>query len=273
MLDSTFLDRVSRLTEVRLLERRREFPAELARLASSLSARGLFHSGVHVEQSRALHRRELEARAIIAWETVVRVHRILGAATAPSLRDDFRALVSSRIDADFTELNGSFLSGAKRFGGQMRVADLAEAREQVTAKHDVEIDLYVDSLRPANDGAPVPAPTYNFYGSVGAVQTGAHAVANTVQNLGSDDRAALAAALELVGQALDAATSLPDRQRSELLDMTTEAKAQLQSDSPNNTKLLTIFTVLAATVQAIPSAEPAYQALKSALLPLGITLP
>jgi hypothetical protein len=275
MFASTFLDRYSRLSDVRLRERQRHFPSELSTLAANLSSKGSLRLVAHVLQSQLLHEREMDVRAIIAWETAVRVHRTFGSLLTPELRGDLKSLIRDRIEHDFRELSASF-ENTQKMAGLQRPMSLKEARDHVFAKHEAEIDIYVDSLVQLAEGTALsapPSPIYNFYGTVGSVQTGAHSIANTVQNLGSEDRSAIAAALELVRQSLAAATSLQDRQRAELLELADEAQEQLASSSPNSTKLLTVFNVLATAVQAIPNALPAYQALKSALLPLGISLP
>lgn len=147
------------------------------------------------------------------------------------------------------------------------------AKAQVLAKHEIEVDLYVDSLQRPGEHDMTPSSTYNFYGHIGTVQTGAHAVASTVQNLGAEGKSVLADALVKVLEALQAATSIHEQQKAELVEMAKEAQQQLTSAKPNNTKLLTTFNVLATAMQGIASAQPAYQALKLAVLPLGITLP
>jgi len=115
---------------------------------------------------------------------------------------------------------------------------------------------------------------YNFYGNIGSVQTGANAVANVVQNLGADERASLAAALQQFKETIEIAPSLTEPQRQELLEIARECSLQISSESsPNDSRLLDIFNVLGITIQSISSAQPAYQALKTAFLALGITLP
>lgn len=114
---------------------------------------------------------------------------------------------------------------------------------------------------------------YNFYGAVGSVQTGANATANVIQNLGADDRATLSSAIQQVRDALSNAQTVGEQQRKELLEIADECVSQMSASSPNNTKLLTMFNVLGTSIQSIASAQPAYQALKIAVLPLGITLP
>jgi hypothetical protein len=114
---------------------------------------------------------------------------------------------------------------------------------------------------------------YHFHGSVGSVQTGANSVANVVQNLGAEDRASLLAALQQVKEALSVAPSIAETERQKLLEKAEECSSQMAAESPNNTELLTTLNVLGTAIQSIASAQPAYQVLKIALLPLGITLP
>ena len=273
MLDSTFLDRVSRLTSVRLADRRQDFPAEITKIAADMNARGVLHSSVHVQLSKVAHTRELDVRALIVWESIVHVHRTIGAPADSTLRDDFKSLLQTQIQEAYTELNGTYVQTAKRFGGQRDQSDLGDTLPRAQAKIELEVDLYVDSLRPAAMDTMTAAPTYNFYGNVSSVQTGAHSIAHNVQNLGSEEKENLIAALVKVTEAITNGQSLPERQRSELAAMAHEAQLELNSSDPNNTKLFTIFNVLAGTVQALPAAQPAYQVLKAALLPMGVVLP
>ena len=172
-------------------------------------------------------------------------------------------MFTNYLASNHTELAAQLAEGAARFGGGMKV-DLAEGYASAQRKHTVEIDLYFDSLASTvASGASVSA-NYNFYGNIGSFQTGPNSVANVVQNLAATDRDALDAALRQVAEALTAATSLPDKQRTELTEIAVECQTLMESPSPNNTKLLTMFNVLATAVQSIASAQPAYQALKLA---------
>lgn len=272
MSDSPFVDRVSRLVESRIAERRAQLPYETAAITSAAAAHGSVMSSSHVLQLQRLYARELEVRAIVVWESIVRVHKTLGSSVLEGTSDEFKRMFSEHLNSIHSELADHLAVAASRFGGGMKV-DLFECHELVRRKHDVEIDLYFDSLRLSKPtGSPVET-NYNFYGNVGAFQTGAQSVANVVQSLAPAEREALDSAVRQVADALASATSLPERQRTELAEIAADCRQQLQDTSPNNTKLLTMFNVLATAVQGIASAQPAYLALKLALLPLGVTLP
>lgn len=272
MLDQTFRDRFTRLLDVRISERVEQFKAELMHLDRQAASKGMFTSGYHASQVRQAHERELEVRTIITWESLVRAHKTLGIHLGGETAAEFKSVLHSEINKYYAELSASLRSYEKRLPVPVPM-DLAGAKSHVTNKHDVEIDLYVDSLMNGNADQQAASSQYNFYGVVGTVQTGASSQANVVQNIGASDQEALLKALELTDTALRNAAQLGERQRSELLEIVAECKTELGSTSPNNTKLLTMFGVLATSVQAVASAQPAYHALKAALLPLGVTLP
>ena len=272
MLDQTMQNRITKLVEVKFTERRRQFPIELVQIDSQAAMRGMFHSSVRVQQTQQAHERELEVRAVLAWESLVRVHRILGQPLSETLRDDLKIEIRRHIDDALNELVGSLDERVKKSGVNLSVS-LDEAHHAVIDTHEIEVDLYVDSLTTAIEDTKAVTQNYNFYGTVGSVQTGANASANVIQNLGSEDRGALVSAIQQVRDAIANSSFTREQQRKELLEIADDCTSQIAASSPNNTKLLTMFTVLGTAIQSIASAQPAYQALKVAVLPLGITLP
>lgn len=274
MLDSTMQARFETLVEVKMAERQKLFPLDLTQIDSQASLRGMLNSSVRILQTQQAHERELEVRAILAWESLVRVHRTFGQPMSDSLRDDLKGEIHKRIDQFMAELTASLNERTNRSGLNISVS-LDDAHRAVTTKHDIEVDLYVDSMSVHNEEKTTGTlmQHYNFYGAVGSVQTGANATANVIQNLGADDRATLSSAIQQVRDALSNAQTVGEQQRKELLEIADECVSQMSASSPNNTKLLTMFNVLGTSIQSIASAQPAYQALKIAVLPLGITLP
>lgn len=272
MLDQKLQARFAQLLDVKVTERRRLFPQELGQFDAQAAARGMFQSSAHAHRIHHAHQHELDVRAILSWESLVRVHRTFGQPMSDTLRDDLKAEIHSHIDQAMAELTDSMNERLKKIRINTSVS-LIDSYNVTLKKHDVEIDLYVDSLSESTGSESAMTQNYNFYGAIGSVQTGANATANIVQNLGADDRASLISAIQQVRDALTQAPSFGDQQRRELLEVADECVTQISNDSPNNTKLLTMFSVLGTAIQSIASAQPAYQALKLAVLPLGITLP
>lgn len=274
MLSEKFLDRVGRLIDVGLAERRKQLPMEIMRVKSEFSARGVLHSSMYVLKIKELCEREIEIRTAIIWRSMVRILRA-GAEEYGGLSDALKRFIYDQIDLAFDELTGIL---SQNLMGMMTLdkVPLDDARNHAIATHDIEIDLFVDSLTFTEDGqasAASSATNYNFYGSVGAVQTGDKASASIVQNLGASDVDAIRDALALARGAMLAATEIGERPRTELINVIDEATGELSSATPNSTKLNSLLLTIATTIQTMASAKPAYQALKGALLPLGITLP
>lgn len=122
-------------------------------------------------------------------------------------------------------------------------------------------------------GASPMIQNFTFHGNVGSVQTGANAVANVVQNLGMNERASLATALQQFKTAIESESSLTEIQKQKLLEITQKCSNEIGSESPDGTKLNDMFNVLGTTVQTLASAPVAYQVLRTTFLACGINLP
>ena len=273
-MDETLLsdlkDRSGRLLAVRVQEQRKQLERHVGELKARAAANGAFHSSRLSQQIYEAHERELEVRSIIAWECIVRAHKALGSVTFSGLTTFLKELLTDQVKEFQSELSARLAEHAKILSFPPSF-DLSEAAKRAVEKHDIEIDLYQDVLM--TNGKETAAAQYNFYGYVGAVQTGASAQANVVQSLGAQDLAALGHALELARGAIQDASDLDEAKKRELISIAQECKTEISSGDPNNTKALTMLNVLAASVQSIASAQPAYQALRAALIPLGVVLP
>lgn len=273
MLSETFKERAARLIEVGFTERRRQLPFSLAKIDHAAVAAGSYQSSTRYIEIHRLAAQELHTRAIIVWLALVRVHKILGNSFAETLAEDFKSEFASYLGEVQKELS-TVLAEKIKDDKLLQRLTLDEAVSDSLSKHNIEIDLYADDIRelPTESASTSLKHTYNFYGAVGAVQTGAGAQASIVQNLGADEKRAILLALLEVRKAVEAANEL-GAQQGELIEITDECAALTKADSPNNSKLRAMFDVLASSIQAVASARPAYEAMKAALLPLGITLP
>lgn len=275
MLEKRLKDRAERLIEVRISERRQQLPRDIGQIKSRAAGHGAFHSSNTMLAIHGAFARELEIRSIICWECLVRVHRILGAVHCENLASDLKDYMHSFIEKTRNELDEFLNNELKTF--QPHKLTLDDAQRHANQKHDIEIDLYCDSLQAQETDTEIQSlaakQEYYFYGTVGAVQTGANAIANVVQNIGADDKQALTDALNLVRESIGAIQNLAEVQKEELVQVVDECRAEITSEKPNNTRLRALLSTVATSIQTIASAQPAYQAVKGALLPLGIVLP
>ncbi|MBI5462201.1 MAG: hypothetical protein HY941_08470 [Gammaproteobacteria bacterium] len=274
MLPPNYIEKVSRLVNVKFAERRRALPAEIEASARAFAASGGRGSGAYYSYVHSAIARELEIRAIQLWDAMVRVHRTLGAPLTDGLAEELIWIFDSHFRDIHLEVEDILNDRLKTAGAAIRQRLLLDQiLSECRNKHYVEIELYVDSLNAApTRQSESTQTTYNYFGSIGLIQTGAGAVAHVVQNIGSDDREALVRALDLVRDAISNSQELSS-QRDELIEIADKCQEMIVSAQPNNSMLRGMFDVLAGSIQAIASAGPAYVAMKAALLPLGVTLP
>ena len=116
-------------------------------------------------------------------------------------------------------------------------------------------------------------PVYNIYSPIGAFQTGAGSSANVVQHIGTQERETLLQALVVVKDALSKLPETAGISKAEIVEMVEDAHAEIQKSAPNRIKMTSILTTVGETIRVVGSMNSAYQSLKTALLPHGITLP
>ena len=281
MFSEIILDRVNRLIDIQLAERRKQIPLEILKIKNSHNARGVLHSSMTILGIKEICEREIEIRAVLFWQNLVRVMQTIQVQSSDDLSIDLREFMKNKINSSHDELRQLCSSTLGQLFNSSSIErnagphSLENTRDHVIAKHEVEIDLYIDTLKSGSVGTNNnPISNYNFQGStIGAVQTGPMALANVVQNLGMEDRNAIKQALDLTRSAIASTDKILHTQKNELVEIVDEAKNELDQKNPNNTRITSLLQTIASTIQTIASAHPAYQALKSALIPLGITLP
>jgi hypothetical protein len=145
---------------------------------------------------------------------------------------------------------------------------LHECRDQKVRQLEVEIDFYLDSLRrqsqPTATGAVV-----NIHGNVGAVQTGANAVANLV--IQTADRDQLVQALDQLRAAVERSEISID-ERNDLVSLVDDSKEAVMADRPSGPRLFGLLSGLGQAVQTLGSARAAWEAVKAAAAAVGFSI-
>ena len=118
---------------------------------------------------------------------------------------------------------------------------------------------------------PLNQSTFIFNGSVGAVQTGLNATAN-VQQWMQGDSAALAQAFQQLRTAIGGEPGLNSKDKDELVADIDKAEAELKAENPSKSRLLKWLGGVAAVVQTIGSAQPAFEVVRTAAKALGLPL-
>ena len=276
MLDNKVSDLVDRMTRVQFNERQGQLQHDIALAQSQMAARGLGRSGAIVQRVYELCSRDVEIRTLLIWQTLVRVLSQVGVRYLDDLARDLKQEIRKYLSSILDYPNDCLQKIVQQIGIGMATS-LSDVREQAFMKVDAEIDLFVLSLlrqTEAREGKTESSgQIFNFYSPIGAIQTGPSATANVVMNLSHLDREALREALERVKEGLSIVEDLPGHPKEEVLDLVEEAKTEVGKPRPNGMRLGSVLMAVGTAIQTVGSLQPAYQALKAALLPLGIPLP
>jgi len=277
MLDNKVSDLVDRMTRVQFNERQGQLQHDIALAQSQMAARGLGRSGAIVQRVYELCSRDVEIRTLLIWQTLVRVLSQVGVRYSDDLAADLKQEIRKYLSSILEHPNDCLQKIVQQIGIGMATPLLSDAREQAFMKVDAEIDLFVLSLLRQTEARERKTESsgqiFNFYSPIGAIQTGPSATANVVMNLSHLDREALREALERVKEGLSIVEDLPGHPKEEVLDLVEEAKTEVGKPRPNGMRLGSVLMAVGTAIQTVGSLQPAYQALKAALLPLGIPLP
>ena len=274
MLDPSVIKIADELIRVQFKEREDQLHREIVRVQSELSAKGLGISGAVVQLVGDLCARDIELRTLIVWQNIVRVLSHAGVLESQNLSDELKQAVLRYEEDVYTVAHQSLEKTISHVGIGSPQISLAEARDRAFAKVNAEIDLYVLSVtRRAAAQGKSSQPVFNIYSPVGAIQTGPTATANIVQTISPKDKETLLDAVNAIKQGLLGVDALPAHPKQEIIELVNDAEIEISKPNPNGTKLQSILSAVATAIQTVGSLQPAYQALKAALLALGITLP
>lgn len=221
-----------------------------------------------------LYKREVGLRAQVIWRNLHRAHGTFGSAHSGSLGTDltqaFRADLDMMVEALRPRFDADMKDAPRSAKGPDWSAELTAVSNHEIARYGAEIEHYVASLEAAVARGTPAGASYVIHGNVGAVVTGAGAMANVVQNINPDQREILLNALEVVRKAISAAPELQEQDRRELVEFADEAAGELTKENPNARRLSFTLQSLSEAVQGIASAPGAYEALRAAAAAIGI---
>ncbi|MET3624231.1 hypothetical protein [Burkholderia ambifaria] len=247
---------------------------QIGRINADCAARGAYHSSARLLLLERSFTAELGSRATLIWRNIVRVHEIYGTDESSDISAEFKAIFSTVLNKSAHDLGQMLAFEQTRGGGTNTTTNTFQSQlPYLIKKHFVEIDLYCVSLaRRQIDRDRANGPSYNFYGSVGSLQTGANATSSVVQSIGRDDKERLKISLSDVLTELSSSGML-ESTYDELKGLVNESIAELDKAKSNGLKLMSLLTTLGNTVQTMACAPVAYQNLKAATLPFGVMLP
>jgi hypothetical protein len=267
MFGDEFLDRFQRSMKAEEAPRARSVSSDVVRVVSASAAKGTLQGSATAHQLVRLYEQELDIRVSLGWRIAVRILRDTQFGSEGDLRSDLKNLMQGETDRVRSVLEQELNGHLQKY--KLPVASLEARAREAGERHELEVDLYMDA-KGRDAGHQQVAPMYNFYGAVGAVQLGPYSVAHVTQHLGTEDKERLLSAIQAVEEVLQQARQLNDLHRNELLQIASDAKDSLKSESPNGTKLRMSLEALSNAVQGIASGGAAYEALRGAMTIVGM---
>jgi hypothetical protein len=239
------------------------------------ASRGISQSSNTVLLLAELHTDNFRDAVPEAWNLLTDTHRAMGSDVSAETRAAIKSWMSERIKELKNSASAQIAHDLTQYGARLQNKAMLERTDNtesiahaLDSRYAAIIDNYIDQLRnvPMTQ-SPVTINAQN----IGAVLTGDRATAHVTQNAGTV--AQMRELVELMGNVLKHEPGLDERKKGELMEIVDDTRVELDKPAPNETKLMTLFTLLTQSVQTLPAAKPAYDAAKVLLASFGISLP
>jgi hypothetical protein len=274
MLNPEIMKLADPIIQVQFDERVEQLNKDIRRVQSEFAFRGLGRSTALVNQVYEFCFKDVEYRAFIVWKALQRALSTKDVAPSKSLADDLKEQLRAYSSLIYNYPAGRLQTATQNAG--FASEPLNNALDRAYKKVFTEIDFFVldlvrraDAVKKQGDGQPI----FYINSPVGAIQTGPSATASFIMNIDAHDQGVLAGALDLLKEALVGVDDLPSSPKEEVIDLIEEAKTEASKSKPNGMRLYAVLMAIATAIQTVGSLQPAYQVLRTALLPLGISLP
>jgi len=273
MLPAQVADTARRAVSIAMQDRRETFQRAAGDVITEANKRGVLYSSMTVMGVRAVAKTEYEVRAQLAWQAWLRALSTQASVVTTDLRPLLLSEIEKALESESQDVADKVMEVQdmmRSMGGESPAQFSADARARALEKVASEIDYAIlEATSKHAQGAS--SATFNFYGQVGAVQTGPGATAMVTMT--AEQRQTIAGALTAVQAVVERAPELEPAQRAQVVELVTEARAEVQKDQPNGLKLRTALGGIAIAVQTLGSAAGAYQLLKGAAALIGVHLP
>ncbi|MGO9592995.1 MAG: hypothetical protein ACLQFF_12510 [Steroidobacteraceae bacterium] len=211
---------------------------------------------------------ELEHRASLIWQQIMRCHELYGSVVDQQTVVDLQQRLAEHIAAQCTAVLTAI---DQPIVGHIPPSVKADIRATVLTRRKELIDyynnesrLYIEQLR--RPPATLPSGVH-IYGPVGAVMTGANATAHVHMDAAGRDR--FVEALEALREAIGRIPELTVDQRTESRDVIAELTTEANAQRPNTMRIRGLLAGLSTGIQTAASARGAWEQLRDAAMAIG----
>lgn len=270
MLSDELLKMAATRIQIEFRDRIRYLEQEITQIKEESAARGAFGGSAMQLRIGEVIRQEYEIRAMIAWQTLSRVF------SGQALPVDAQLITT--LKNQLTD----YLTGCHDLETQYQSTDtlmspsvlppLNELRQVALERIHSEIELSLLSAQ-ATQNASGSSTIVNIYQPYGVVQTGSGSIATVVHTFGPDERNLILRALQAVEDCTAEGTVVAPSERTQIQEVVSDTRAELEKEAPNPLKLRGALSTLATTIQTLGSARSAYDLLKAAAALFGLHVP
>jgi len=281
MLDQQVVNLANDRIRLEIDGHRRKFHEDVKRAEREVAAREPFRPGARFEKVGSLGVDAVRDRGQIIWQTLFRFVTLSGVTWYEGLTEDLKRVVADRLSESVGDIKG-YADKVEREMREPRLLTLVshlrtkieDARTTTLKTMNSEIDLFVISLK---NGAQAPKnqpaqTVFNISSPVGAIQTGANAIAHVSQAIDPATRDKLLGVLIDLGQRLENIDALPGHPKHEIAELIKDSETEIRKDTPNWTKIRNFLSSIATSIQTVAALKPAYEGLKEILGYLGISV-
>ena len=218
-----------------------------------------------------LYRDQLIARGQVILDAIKTIHQRFGLASDDHLTQELKALAGSMLETQTKNLRVAYGQHLEPFGISP-VRDPLEYQAPMTYAGVLNaIGLHLWEVQ----NVPMPKQTdpaliFNIHAPVGAIQTGANAIANVAMNWTGENVATVAKALAEFKSLLATAPDIDVQLRADLLEDVENASKELESANPEAWRLTRWLGGVGTAVQTVGALQAAWEAVKVGLRALGL---
>lgn len=220
-----------------------------------------------------MYREQLKSRGRVIVDAAKAMHKRFGLPNDEATATDVKGLAAGTLQAQVESLLGAYERHLRPFGISP-ASDLFAHESPLTHAFVLNaIGRHFWTLRNVPEQKePSTVPTMTFNGPVGAVQTGANAVANVTQSWSDENVASLVRALADFKALLESTPDVDADLRVDLVRDVESASTELATQTPNVRRLMRWLGGVGAAVQTIGALQPAWQAVQAGLRALGLPI-
>jgi hypothetical protein len=255
-------------------EQDRQLDRAIGEKLSGFMKRGTLQSSMAARAVGELYGNDMRVRGETSLACLLSVCSTFGVTPEGDLRSELESFLSKELAEQKTQKeqqlqNQAPIKGASPSMWEIASTEFESGYDIATRKLRSDLDLYVAVLNRPQSLTDSSTANVTVHGNVGVVQTGAYASSSI--SIDATARGEITAALEVLAAALAEMQEGQGFNKSEIVELIDESKAELAKDKPNVSRLRGLLPSIALAIQTSAALRPAYEILKRALALMGIT--